>query len=77
VFSEQASSVAQRGQLDATLDFVREGDTLIVTRLDRLTRSMADLLGIVALLERKEVGLCILDFGGVGWTRARPRGGCC
>ncbi|MDB5709607.1 MAG: tnpR [Sphingomonas bacterium] len=49
VFSEQASSVAQRGQLDAALDFVREGDTLIVTRLDRLARSTADLLGIVAL----------------------------
>jgi len=28
VFSEQASSVAQRSQLDAALDFVREGDTL-------------------------------------------------
>lgn len=34
VFSEQASSVAQRSQLDAALDFVREGDTLIVTRLN-------------------------------------------
>ncbi len=64
VFSEQASSVGQRGQLDAVLDYVREGDTLVVTRLDRLARSTADLLGIVALLEATQVAVRILDFGG-------------
>lgn len=74
VFSEQASSVAQRGQLDAALDFVREGDTLIVTRLDRLARSTADLLGIVALLERKQVALRILDFGGTEVDTRSPTG---
>ena len=42
LFSEQASSVAQRDQLAAALDFVREGDTLVVIRLDRLARSTAD-----------------------------------
>jgi DNA invertase Pin-like site-specific DNA recombinase len=36
LFAEQASSVAQRDQLAAALDWVREGDTLVVTRLDRL-----------------------------------------
>jgi len=65
-----ATSVAQRGQLDAALDFVREGDTLIMTRLDRLARSTADLLGIVALLERKEVALRILDFDGITCTES-------
>ena len=35
LFSEQVSSVAQRLQLAAALDFVRDGDKLIVTRLDR------------------------------------------
>lgn len=64
LFSEQASSVAQRDQLTAALDFVREGDTLIVTRLARLARSTADLLGIVARLECKQVALRILDSGG-------------
>lgn len=44
VFSEQASSVGQRDQLAAVLDFVREGDPLVVARLDRLARSTADLL---------------------------------
>ncbi len=64
LMQEQVSSVAAREQLDAALDFVREGDTLIVTRLDRLARSTADLLAIVARLEVKQVALRILDFGG-------------
>jgi DNA invertase Pin-like site-specific DNA recombinase len=46
------------------LDFVREGDTLAVTKLDRLARSVADLLAIVARLERKGVALRVLSMGG-------------
>ena len=76
LFAEQASSVAQRDQLDAALDWVREGDTLVVTRLDRLARSTADLLGIVAALEGKQVALRILDFGitvtEVAWQNWTP-----
>ena len=60
VFSEQVSSIAQRAQLDAALDFVREGDVLVVTKLDRLARSMGNLMDIVRVLERKNVGLRIL-----------------
>ena len=74
LFAEQASSVAQRDQLDAALDFVREGDTLVVTRLDRLARSTADLLGIVATLEGKRVALRILDFGGSEVDTKSPTG---
>jgi DNA invertase Pin-like site-specific DNA recombinase len=74
LFSEQASSVAQRDQLTAALDFVREGDTLIVTRLDRLARSTADLLGIVAALEAKKVALRIQDFGGSEVDTRSPTG---
>ena len=73
-FSEQVSSVVQRDQLAAALDFVREGDTLVVTRLDRLARSTADLLGIVATLEAKQVGLRILDFGGTLVETKSPTG---
>src|SRR5689334_7144324 len=64
LFSEQVSSVAHRQQLDAALSFVRHGDTLLVTKLDRLARSTAHLLSILDVLERKKVGLRILDFGG-------------
>lgn len=64
LFGEMTSSVAQRDQLDAAMSFARDGDTLCVTRLDRLARSTADLLKIIDQLEVKDVGLRILDFGG-------------
>ena len=60
VFSEQVSSVAQRQQLEAVIDFAREGDVLVVTKLDRLARSMLDLMGIKARLDAKGVELRIL-----------------
>lgn len=74
VFSEFVSSVAERGQLAAALEYVREGDALVVSRLDRLARSTTDLLGIVAELERKRVGLRILDFGGSEMDTQSPTG---
>src|SRR5262245_30105139 len=46
VFSERVSSVAKREQLEAALEFCRMGDVLVVTKLDRLARSMADLVAI-------------------------------
>jgi DNA invertase Pin-like site-specific DNA recombinase len=64
VFREQVSSVAARGELTRCLEFVREGDALIVAKPDRLARSTANLLEIVAELERKKVGLVILSMGG-------------
>ena len=60
LFSEQVSSVANRAQLTAALDFIREGDTLVVTKLDRLARSMRDLVAIVAQIEAKGASLRIL-----------------
>lgn len=57
LFVEQVSSVAKRGQLEALLEFVRDGDTVVVTKLDRLARSVADLLAIVGRLEAKKVHL--------------------
>jgi DNA invertase Pin-like site-specific DNA recombinase len=74
ILSEQVSSVAQRDQLEAALDFVREGDSLIVTRLDRLARSTSDLLDIIGKLERKGVALRILDFGGQAIDTQSPSG---
>jgi DNA invertase Pin-like site-specific DNA recombinase len=60
VFAEQVSSVAERGQLSAALDYLREGDVLTVTKLDRLARSVWDLLDIVQRIEGKKAGLRIL-----------------
>lgn len=64
VFSEQVSSVAgTRPMLDAAVQFVRRGDTLVVTRLDRLARSMPDLLKVIGQLKAKGCGFRSLDLG--------------
>jgi DNA invertase Pin-like site-specific DNA recombinase len=60
LFSEQVSSVAKRDQLEAAIDFAREGDTLIVTKLDRLARSIPDFVNITERLKAKGVTLKIL-----------------
>jgi DNA invertase Pin-like site-specific DNA recombinase len=60
VFSEQVSSIAKRSQLDRLLDELRPGDVLVVTKLDRLARSMRDLLSIVDRIEVAGASLQIL-----------------
>ena len=63
IFQEQVSSVAaQRRELERALEFVREGDTLVVTRLDRLARSMAHLVEITGKLSGKGVALRVLNL---------------
>jgi DNA invertase Pin-like site-specific DNA recombinase len=64
IFQERVSSVAKRDQLEAALDFCREGDSFVVTKLDRLARSVGDLLNIVAFLETKKVSLRVLSMSG-------------
>lgn len=62
VFQEQVSSVGDRPQLRACLDYLREGDTLIVTKLDRLARDTRHLLDMVETLTSKGVTLRILSM---------------
>jgi DNA invertase Pin-like site-specific DNA recombinase len=64
IFQEQVSSIGERAQLEAALDHVREGDTVVVTKLDRLARSARGLDELVDTLEGKGVALRILNFGG-------------
>lgn len=62
IFQETYSGASSdRKQLRAALDFVREGDSLIVTKLDRLARSATDLGNISAELQQKKVDLVVLD----------------
>lgn len=63
IFQEQVSAVKQRDKLDAALEFVREGDIFVVTKLDRLARSTNHLLDIVDHLRSKKVTLRILNIG--------------
>lgn len=74
VYAERVSSVAPRPELAAALDFVREGDTLAIAKLDRLARSTADLLGIVARLDGKGVALRVLSMGGAELDTRTPTG---
>ena len=65
VFTEQVSSVdvTARQKLTEALEFIREGDTLIVTKLDRLARSVAHLHEILTVISKKGAALKILDMG--------------
>src|SRR4051794_21212288 len=74
LFAERVSSAAKRLRLDAALDFVREGDTIAVTKPDRLARSVSDLLAIVAQLEAKGVALRVLSMGGSEVDTGTPTG---
>lgn len=62
IFQEKRSgSSRQRPQLKACLEYIREGDTLVVTRLDRLARSTLHLCQLADQLEQKQVHLQVLD----------------
>lgn len=62
LFEETHSGASdRRPRLRACLEYVREGDTLVVTRLDRLARSTLHLCQIAAELARKGVHLHVLD----------------
>ena len=63
VFQEQVSSIVVRTQLQAAIEFLRVDDFLVVTKIDRLARSVSDLLAIIQTLERKKVGVRILNLG--------------
>ena len=62
IFQEQVSSAGQRDELEKAISFIREGDILIVTRLDRLARSVRDLIQIVDQVHMKNSGLKILSM---------------
>ncbi len=62
VYQEKKSgSTRTRPSLEGCLDYVRDGDTLVVTRLDRLARSTLHLCQIAETLQRKGVDLRVLD----------------
>jgi DNA invertase Pin-like site-specific DNA recombinase len=64
VYREQVSSMGRRDALRRCLDYLREGDALVVTKPDRLARSTAALLTIEADLAKRGIGLVVLSMGG-------------
>ena len=62
IFQEQLSSVDdKRAELDAAVEFCRVGDVLVCTKLDRLARSVADLVRIEDRLKAKGASILIMD----------------
>lgn len=70
LFSETQSgaSMREREELAAAIEFVRDGDAFLVTRLDRLARSVVDLHNIVARLAEKGCGLRVTQQAGIDTT---------
>ena len=75
IFSEKLSgtSTNQRLKLKECISFVRKGDVLIVTKLDRLARSTSDLLNIINQLKSKGVGFKVLNNTAIDTTTATGR----
>ena len=62
IFEEKVSGATRnRPELNQMLDYTREGDTVIITKLDRLARSTKDLLEIVEQLQAKGVTFRVLN----------------
>jgi len=62
-FKEQISAVASRGELDRAIDMLRNGDKLVVTKLDRLARNVMHMGELLQQIEAKGAGLVILSLG--------------
>ncbi len=68
---QSAAAASERPQLREAIKYVREGDTLVVASIDRLARSLRDMLAIMEELEQKGV---TVEFCTQGLT-VRPGGG--
>jgi len=61
VFTDKASGkLAKRPQWDACLEYLREGDTLVITRLSRAARSLRNLLDVADQLRERGIELVVL-----------------
>ena len=69
IFKEKRSGLdAGRPELKRCLEYLREGDTLLVTKIDRLARSTSDLYRIVSLLAEKGVAFKVTDDPSIDTT---------
>lgn len=75
LFAEKRSGTSTEGreQLQAALDWVREGDVFVATRLDRVARSIADLRKIIDRLTQKGVAFRCLQQGAIDTTKSEGR----
>ncbi|MHA7301478.1 recombinase family protein [Pseudarthrobacter sp. MDT1-22] len=64
-----------RVELDKAMGGLHDGDTLVITTLDRLGRSTVNMLGLADELRTKGVGLRVLNLGGGDVDTSTPMGG--
>ena len=60
IYTEKVSGVGDRTELKTALEFLRDGDSLVVYKLDRLGRNMKNLLAIIEQLQQQNVSLVSL-----------------
>jgi DNA invertase Pin-like site-specific DNA recombinase len=63
MYQEQVSAVASRQELERAIDMLRDGDKLVVTKLDRLARNVMHMGELLQQIEAKGAGLLILSLG--------------
>lgn len=64
IYNERVSSVGERPEFEAALRELEPGDTLVVTKMDRLARKVVDLLELVEDFNKTGRALRILNMGG-------------
>ena len=74
IYKEQVSSVGEREQLNVALGSLRSGDKLVVTKLDRLARSVRHLGEIIDTVNEADAALVILDMGGTAIDTSNATG---
>lgn len=72
IFSEKKSGVKQRPELERMIDIIRTGDIVVIWKIDRLARSLSELIAVSELLKTKGVDLVSID-GNVDTTTAVGR----
>lgn len=63
IFTEKISATKERPELESLLKYLRKGDVLVIWKLDRLGRSLKDLITILESLKNKEVAFKSLKDG--------------
>ncbi|ADY38225.1 Resolvase domain (plasmid) [Phocaeicola salanitronis DSM 18170] len=63
IFMEKASGVKERPELDKALSYLRAGDTFVIWKLDRLGRSLKELVSIVDGLQKRNIAFISISDG--------------
>lgn len=76
IFSGKHSgvSIKNKEQLDELLNYIREGDVVVVTKLDRLGRSLTQCLNTLELFKKRKVGFIAIQQGINTQTQDNPMG---